>query len=243
MTDPVVVITGGAKRIGNAIAREFHAHQYRVIVHYRHSADDATALVNSLNALRPASAIAMHSDLDTEAAITHFATNALAYYGRVDTLINNASSFFPTPLNTLSSDDWDNLMHSNAKLPLWLSTALAPALKETRGSIISIADIYGMRPLAEHAIYSMAKASNMMLTQSLARELAPQVRANGIAPGAILMPEHNTDALYKQQLLAKTPLATLGEPNDIAQAAYFLATARFITGHILPVDGGRHVMI
>lgn len=243
MSSPVVVITGGAKRIGNAIAHEFHARGYNVIVHYRQSKNEAVELISALNKVRPDSAIALYSMLDTDEAITEFAAQALSRYQRIDCLINNASSFYPTPIDTLASADWDNLMHSNAKLPLWLSTACAPALQQSKGAIISIADIYGIRPLSEHTIYSMAKASNIMLTQSLARELAPDVRVNGIAPGAILLPEHNTSAQHQQQLIEKTPLARLGDPTDIAKAAYFLATSRFITGHILPVDGGRHVMI
>lgn len=238
---PVALITGGARRIGATISQWLHHHQYRVVIHYRHSAAEAQRLVDHLNGLRPASAALVQADLHRDDAIAPLVESALSSFGRVDALINNASSFYPTPIGEATSAQWDELMNSNAKAPFFLSQALVPELRQRRGCIINIADIHGSQPLAEHTLYCMAKAANVMLTQSLARELAPYVRVNSVAPGAILWPEQaaELDTSGKQNILARIPLARLGTPANIAQAVYMLLQNDYITGQVLPVDGGR----
>jgi pteridine reductase len=242
----VALITGGAKRIGAELARHLHATDFNVVIHYRESAQAAQDLAASLNQRRPNSACIFQADLTKADQLQQLAHFAQAQWQRLDLLVNNASSFYPTPIDTATEDDWDNLMGSNLKAPFFLAQALAPELKKQRGCIINIADIYADRPLRQHSIYSIAKAGNLMLTKTLAQELAPEVRVNGIAPGAILWPEQEgkVNATDKNNLLQKIPLAELGQASDIAQTLIFLATqAPYISGQIISVDGGRSTSI
>lgn len=243
---PVALITGGAQRIGAAIVSKLHQAGYNTVIHYRHSRDQADALAATLNNRRTGSAITVSADLDDIAAIQQLANQAVQAWGHIDALINSASGFFPTPVGSINEQQWDELVGSNMKAPLFLSQALAPFLAKQQGAIVNIADIYAERPLPGHTVYCMAKAGNAMLTKSLARELAPQVRVNGIAPGAILWPDHGgaTDSLSQQKLLEKVPLARTGQAQDIADTVLFLLRdAPYITGQIIAVDGGRSVAI
>jgi pteridine reductase len=239
---PVALVTGSAQRIGATIARTLHTAGYNTVIHYRNSKIQAQTLTDELNALRENSAVCISANLNSTQAIQTLATTALEIWGRMDALVNSASSFYPTPLGSTTEAQWDDLINSNMKAPFFLAQALATALAEQYGAIVNIADIYAEKPLAEHTIYCMAKAGNVMLTQSLARELAPQVRVNGVAPGAILWPEHGGAAAKssQQKLLEKIPLARTGLPEDIANAVLFLLRdAPYITGQIITVDGGR----
>ena len=241
---PVILITGAARRIGAAIARHIHGAGYKVLIHCNQSIDTANILCNELNALRANSAHPLQADLTNMSQVNALAKNATQYWGRVDALINNASSFYPTPLAEASESDWDELIGSNVKGPYFLCQALAEALKKSRGAIVNIADIHARQPLAEHSIYCIAKAGNTMLTKSLAKELAPHVRVNGIAPGAILWPENNTEmsAASKQKILNNIPLSRLGDEQDIARLAHFLITdANYVSGQVIAVDGGSHL--
>ncbi|WP_439133942.1 pteridine reductase [Pseudomaricurvus sp.] len=240
-TTAVALITGGARRIGAEIIRQLHQQGYRVLIHYRHSRDEAQALADLLNQVRSDSAALIQADLSQDESIESLATAAIAVFGRIDVLINNASSFYPTPIGHATLDQWDELMSSNAKAPFFLSQALAPELSKRTGCIINIADIHARKPLKEHTLYCMAKAANVMLTESLARELAPTVRVNSVAPGAILWPEDaaELDSEGKQSILGRIPLARTGAPENIAQAVLCLLQNDYITGQVLPVDGGR----
>lgn len=237
-TAPVVFITGAARRVGAETARAFHAAGFRVVIHYRNSEQEATDLVSALNQARPESAACLQSPLDARASIETAADQAVAIFGRVDVLINNASSFFPTPWGEITDDAIHTLMHSNLLLPMAMIQALAPELAHRNGAIINLVDIHALRPLANHPAYGAAKAGLISLTKSAALDLAPEVRANAIAPGAILLPEQEGDD-YEQALTGNVPLARMGHPTDIAEAALFLATAPYVTGQVLAVDGGR----
>ncbi|MDO6539787.1 SDR family oxidoreductase [Alteromonas stellipolaris] len=259
---PVALITGAAKRIGATMAKTLHSAGYRVIVHYGHSAKDANALVNSLNNIRPNSAICLQADLCKLEDITRLAEQATAPdafslgsnivhalgsdsdssvqpANRINVLINNASSFYPTPLGDISANDWQSLVGSNVQGPLFLSQALWPALKASHGCIINMVDMHIDRPLPHHTVYGLAKTALASITRSLAVEMAPEVRVNGIAPGAILWPERELEHDQKQRLLDSIPLGGLGSPEDIANTATFLILAKYITGQIIYVDGGR----
>ena len=260
---PVALITGAAKRIGATMAKTLHSAGYRVIIHYGHSAEDAKALVNSLNAERPNSAICLQADLCKLEDITRLAEQATApdafslgsntvhaesnvkagsnvkAMARIDVLINNASSFYPTPLGDISANDWQALVGSNVQGPLFLSQALWPTLKASNGCIINMVDMHIDRPLPHHTVYGLAKTALASITRSLAVEMAPEVRVNGIAPGAILWPERELEHDQKQRLLDSIPLGGLGSPEDIANTATFLISANYITGQIIYVDGGR----
>lgn len=260
---PVALITGAAKRIGATMAKTLHSAGYRVIIHYGHSAEDANALVNSLNAERPNSAICLQADLCKLEDITRLAEQATApdafslgsntvhansnpeadssvkAKARIDVLINNASSFYPTPLGDISANDWQALVGSNVQGPLFLSQALWPTLKACNGCIINMVDMHIDRPLPHHTVYGLAKTALASITRSLAVEMAPEVRVNGIAPGAILWPERELEHDQKQRLLDSIPLGGLGSPEDIANTATFLISANYITGQIIYVDGGR----
>ena len=238
----VALVTGGAKRIGSAIIKKLHTSGYNTIIHYRNSKESAEALATELNALRANSAVCISADLNKTDAIQQLAENALTAWGHIDALVNSASCFYPTPVGNTTESQWDELISSNMKAPFFLSQALAPALKKQQGAIVNIADIYAEKPLATRTVYCMAKAGNVMLTQSLARELAPYIRVNGVAPGAILWPEHGgaSDHNSQQRLLDKIPLARTGLPTDIADTVLFLLRdAPYITGQIIAVDGGR----
>lgn len=245
-TNPVVLITGAGRRIGANLAETLHSDGFNVVLHYRQSRCEAEALAQAFNQRCPNSAIVLQADLNNTDALVEFANAASSHWGRLDVLINNASAFYPTPLGKVTSETWDDLLGSNLKAPFFLAQALIPALKQQQGCIINIADIYAEKPLKEHPVYSIAKAGNVMLTKSLASELAPDIRVNGIAPGAIFWPEHaphnNTD--YINGMLHKIPLQRRGQAADIARTARFLIReAPYITGQIIAVDGGRNLQI
>ncbi len=243
----VALVTGSARRIGAVTVRTLHQQGATVIVHYRNSADDANALCDELNALRKDSCIIQQAELSDVISLKTMIDNIISESGRLDILINNASSFYPTVIGEIKESDWDKLMGSNLKAPLFLSQAAAPYLKKTQGCIINMVDIHSVRPLREHPVYCAAKAGLAMLTKSLAKELGPDIRVNGVSPGAILWPEtdeaenDSPEILAQHQsILDKTSLKRSGSAEDIANAILFLLTqADYITGHIIPVDGGR----
>lgn len=237
---PVVLITGAAQRLGAATARALHARGWRVIVHCRQSREKADELAAELNINRLNSCAVLQADLAQDAEVLQLATAAKAVWSRVDALINNASAFYPTPIGSATAENWDDLFSSNARAPFFLAQALAPELRRQQGAIINMLDIHAERPLREHTLYCMAKAANAMMTQSLACELAPDIRVNGIAPGAILWPSQGGNAAMQEKVLAGIPLQRLGEPADIARTIVFLLEeAPYITGQIIAVDGGR----
>ncbi len=239
---PVVLITGGARRIGAAIARHLHAAGYDIALHHRSAAGDAAALAEELQQQRANSVISVQAELADIDALPAMIETVVARFGRLDALVNNASSFYPTAVGATKSAQWDELFASNAKGPYFLSQAAAPYLRTQHGAILNMVDVYACMPLAGHPVYCMAKAALAMMTQSLARELAPEIRVNGIAPGAILWPETGKSASAQQSILAATPLGRAGCPEDIVKAALFLLRdAQFVTGQILAVDGGRSI--
>lgn len=239
LADKVALITGAAQRVGAVIARHLHGHGMRVMIHYRSSAEDAAALRDELLQQRPDSAAIIAGDLLDTAALPALIGQSHARWGRLDVLINNASSFYPTPLGAINEPQWDDLLGTNLKAPLFLSQAAAPLLATQQGCIVNIADIHADRPLKGYPVYCIAKAGLVMLTKSLARELAPAVRVNAVAPGAILWPEHAGEAT-REHILKRIALKRQGEPRDIAGAVRFLiAEAEYMTGQVLTVDGGR----
>ncbi len=236
------MITGAAKRIGAAIAERLHAEGASVAIHYRSSGEEASALSARLNQRRDGSAATFRADLNDEGAPQALVNEVLAWSGQLDVLVNNASSFYPTPLGKVDESDWDDLIGSNLKAPLFLSQAAAPSLKKAGGCIINIVDIHARRPLRDHIVYGPAKAGLVMLTRSLAKDLAPQVRVNGIAPGAIAWPENGMSEETRRNILRQVPLGRTGSPEDIAAAARFLiCDGTYVTGHVLVVDGGRSI--
>ncbi|OWY39050.1 pteridine reductase [Xenophilus sp. AP218F] len=242
----VVLITGAARRVGAGIARCLHARGLRVVLHYRGSRAAAEQLAGELNALRPTSAALVQADLLDAAALPGLAAEAAAAFGRLDGLVNNASSFFPTEVGQIDEAAWHDLMGSNLKAPLFLSQALAPELGRRGGAIVGIADIHVERPMKRHVVYNLAKAGHAQLIRSLAIELAPAVRVNGVAPGVNLWPdgEASFDAAERAAIEATIPLARTGVPEDIARAvAFLLLDATYVTGQILAVDGGRSVVL
>lgn len=240
----VVLITGAARRVGRAIAKHFHQHGYNIIVHYRHSEQDANALVTQLNTQRNASAVAISADLDNPAHYESLILHSYKAWHRLDVLMNNASTFFPTPISAAQLSDWDALFHSNLKAPFFLAQSAAPFLRASHGNIINITDIHAQKPLKNYSIYSCAKAGLRMLTQSLALELAPNIRVNAVAPGSVIWAEGKNVASerQKQSLLKHTLLKRQVTPNEIAQAALFLAEHAGITGQTITVDGGRFLL-
>jgi len=238
----LLLITGGARRVGAEIVRTLHEAGANVMIHYRNSAGAANGLMDELNRLRPGSA-AIHGEnlLDPDAADGLVAA-ALREFGRIDILVNNASTFYATPMGEITLAQWDDLMGSNLKAPFFLAQAAAPSLRTQRGLIVNIVDIHALRPLKRHPVYSIAKAGLAMLTRSLARELGPDIRVNGIAPGPVLWPEQGMDESLKREIIAKTALKRHGTPQDVARAALFLAKdAPYVTGQIIAVDGGRSI--
>lgn len=239
---PVALITGSAHRIGAHTARHLHGRGWNIVIHYRSRQDQANALKNELNGLREHSAVALQADLSRSDAIAPLAEQAIAAWGRLDGLVNNASVFYPNPTEKAQSDDWDTVMGTNLRAPFFLGQACLTALRESGGTIINLIDIYSQRPVADHPLYCASKSALASLTMSWAKDLAPDVRVNGVSPGAILWPEGKAeiDSQHQQSILAKTPLARTGQPEDIAGAiAFLLCDAPFITGQILSVDGGR----
>ena len=245
---PVVLITGAAQRIGAAIAAKFHHKGYRVIVHCRHSLDAAMAQVENYNHERPASATLLQADLASALEVEELAAAALGVFGRLDVLINNASSFYPTPFGSIQQSHWDDLIDSNLRAALFLSQAVAAELTARHGAIVNLVDTYADKPLAKHSVYSIAKAGVKAMTKSLAQELAPAVRVNGVAPGAILWPtalEDDSDPVTQERrakILQQIPLGSLGTVQQIADTVFFLATqAHYMTGAVIRVDGGRNL--
>ena len=239
MTSRTVLITGAAQNIGAAIARDLHAHGMDVVLHYNRSQADAQALTAELNRKRADSACAVRGDLLDFASYGPVIQQTLAFKGQLDVLINNASSFFPTPMGKISQQDWQELIAVNMQAPLFLAQEAAPSLAERSGCIINLTDIHAERPLLDYAVYSAAKAGLVMLTRALARELAPAIRVNGIAPGAILWPE-NMPPAEQQHILQQVSLQRPGEPGDISKAVrYLVDDADYTTGQILTLDGGR----
>jgi pteridine reductase len=243
LTDKVALITGGARRIGREIACRLHNEGMRIMIHYRSSGEDANALLSELNASRSDSAASVQGDLTDAAAPEQIILETVHKFGRLDALINNASTFYSTPVNDATEQQWDDLMAINLKAPFFLSQAAASLLDEYHGCIVNIVDIYGRRPLKSHPIYCAAKAGLIMLTRALARDLAPTVRVNAIAPGAILWPENYADEVSQQRIIARTPLKRMGSPTEIAAAVVFLIRdASFSSGQVISVDGGRCVV-
>ncbi len=240
LANQAALVTGAANRLGAQIARTLHQNGANLIIHYRGSHDAAAALVDELNRSRADSARAIGADLAVTTELNELATQAGEAFGGLDLLVNNASSFYPTAIGEIDEAVWDDLIASNFKAPLFLAQACYPALRRRSGTIINLLDIYAERPLNRHSVYCGAKAANRMLVKSLALELAPEVRVNGIAPGAILWPQDAAEGGAEQRaILEKVPLGRRGEPGDIAAAALFLATSPYITGEIISVDGGR----
>lgn len=236
----VALITGAAKRLGAACVRLLHSHDYNVVLHYHQSETEAKQLATELNALRPDSVILFKADLLQLEQVRKLAVEACKKWGHVDALVNNASQFFPGAIGAVQETDWDDLINSNIKAPFFLSQALAPSLIERQGCIVNIVDIHAEKGLLGYPVYSIAKAGLVAMTKSLAKELAPNVRVNAVAPGAILWPENSIDEMQKQEILQKVALQRCGNINDIAKAIKFLLEdADYITGHILTVDGGR----
>lgn len=240
---PTALITGGAKRIGAEICRKLHKAGFNLAIHFNHSKQAALSLAQEFNQQRPHSAETICASLGSKETATAVADQVLSLYGRCDLLVNNASSFYSTPFTEMSEAQWDDLFASNTKAPLFLAQSLASSLRENQGSIINIADIHAFRPMANHTIYCMAKAANIMLTKSLALELAPDIRVNGIAPGAMLWPEPHSESDANTELLNKIPLKKMGGTGPIADAVVFLASRdSYITGQILAIDGGKTLL-
>jgi pteridine reductase len=236
------LVTGAARRVGAAIVHSLHAAGANVVLHYRSSSEEASALAQELNEIRPDSATLAQCDLLDSAALSELADTAAAAFGGLDVLVNNASSFYPTPVGDIDEDDWNDLIGTNLKAPLFLSQAAAGALRERGGLIVNLADIHGVRPMRRHPVYCVAKAGLIMLTKSLARELGPQVRVNAISPGPVMWPEDGIDPALRDEIISRTALKRTGSAEDVARAVLFFATeAPFVTGQILAVDGGRSI--
>jgi pteridine reductase len=236
------LVTGAARRVGAAIARELHRHGANVLIHHRGSAAEAGALAASLNGLRRGSAALVQAELREDAALAGLVERSVQAFGGLDILVNNASAFYPTPVGEITSAQWDELLGSNLKAPLFLSQAAAPELRRRRGLIVNIVDIHALRPLKRHTVYSITKAGLAMLTRALARELGPEIRVNGVAPGPVAWPEDGMDPALKEEIVERTALKRAGSPEDVARAvAFFAKDAPYVTGQILAVDGGRSV--
>jgi pteridine reductase len=235
----VAFVTGSAKRIGNQTVRSLHAKGYRTIIHCNRSTDEAQVLVDELNQVSPNTAQFVTGDLTQHSQYQKIADDVIAAFGRLDVLVNNASSFYPTVVGETLLTEWDDLISTNLKAPFFLIQAFKQQLEQTNGCVINMIDIHAERPLKGYSVYCMAKAGLAMLTKSLSRELAPNIRVNGIAPGAILWHENDLNDQDKQQVISEISLQRLGSPEDIAQAILYLIDANYVTGQIIAVDGGR----
>ncbi len=244
MQGKVVLVTGGAKRVGAAISRRLHAAGANLVLHYRSSAREALDLRDELDALRPGSAAACQADLLDLAALRSLVDQAVERFGRLDALVNNASSFYATPLAGVDERQWHDLLGTNLRAPLFLAQAAAAELRRRHGCIVNIADIHAERPMHGHLLYSVAKSGLVALTRALAQEMAPQVRVNAVAPGVIMWPENEAwvDEEQRRKIVAHTLLKREGEPDDIAKAVAFLVQdAPYVTGQVIAVDGGRSI--
>ncbi len=238
----VALVTGAARRIGAAIATTLHSAGADVLIHYRGSKDAAANLAAHLNSSRVDSAMIVQAELCQPEAVENLIGAAIQWADRLDVLVNNASSFYPTAIGQITEEAWSDLVGTNLKAPLFLSQAAAPHLEKTRGNIVNIVDIHARKPLRDHHIYGAAKAGLVMLTQSFAKDLAPRVRVNGVAPGAIAWPENGMSAAVKENIIAQIPLGEAGQPSDIANAVLFLVRdAPYMTGQIISIDGGRSI--
>jgi len=237
----VALITGAAKRIGEQIARTLHAEGAFVVIHYRDSSAEALALVSELNAQREKSSISYQAELGDVAALQGMVADVITVTGRLDVLVNNASGFYPTPIGEVKEDDWQQLLDSNLKGPLFLSQAAAPHLKKAKGCIVNMVDIHADRPIINHSVYCAAKAGLVMLTKSLASDLGPEIRVNAVAAGAIIWPE-TMQSEQADEIVSRIALKRRGEPSDIADTVFFLVNqASYMTGQIITVDGGRTI--
>ncbi len=244
MQGKTVLVTGGAKRVGAAIVRRLHAAGANVAIHCRASLEDALALRAELNDKRPDSACTLQADLLDVAALSRIVEETVQQFGHLDALVNNASSFYPTPLDKVNEQQWNDLLGTNLKAPIFLAQAAAAELRRRHGCIVNIVDIHADFPMHGHLLYNIAKSGLAGLTRALAQELAPQVRVNGIAPGVSLWPENAAwqDEEQRRKIIAHTLLKREGEPDDIARTVQFLiADAPYITGQIMAVDGGRSI--
>lgn len=239
----VALVTGAARRIGAAIARRLHADGNDLALHYRDSRAEMDALLDELNGDRPGSVIALRAELAEFDRIPELVAHTVGHFGRLDALVNNASAFYPTPIGTTTPAQWDELFASNARAPFFLAQAAAPHLKASHGGIVNLVDIHAEQPLRGHAVYCMAKSALRMLTKSLALDLAPEVRVNAIAPGAILWPEQGKDEASQQALIARTPLGRTGTPEEVAATVAWLLgdVSGYVTGQTIRVDGGRGI--
>ena len=236
------LVTGAARRIGAVIAEALHEAGAGVIIHYFNSAEPADALVERLNSERAGSALAVQCDLRETSGLDRMISEVVDRSGRLDVLVNNASSFYPTPPGSITAAQWRDLIDTNLKAPLFLSQAALPHLRKTGGTIVNIVDVHWQRPLRNHPVYGAAKAGLAMLTRSLAKDLGPEIRVNGISPGAILWPEAGLPERTRESIIRQIPLKRPGEPRDIAAAVLFLVRdAPYVNGQILAVDGGRSV--
>jgi pteridine reductase len=240
LTGKSALVTGAARRVGAAVVRKLHAAGANVVLHYRSSAEAAEAVARELNAKRPDSVVLVEADLLDVRQLQTLPAIATSNFGSLDILVNNASTFYPTPVSDITEIDWDDLMGTNLKAPLFLSQAASSALRISNGLIVNIADIHGTQPLSRHTVYSLAKAGVVMLTKSLARELGPSIRVNAVAPGPVMWPEDGMDKELQARIVDRTALKRPGSPDDVARAVLFFATeAPYVTGQILAVDGGR----
>lgn len=240
----VALITGGARRIGAEVSRRLHAEGMNLVIHYHSSEIDAHNLQSELLEVRPDSVVLVQGDILNVAKLRNLVQETVRAFNGIDVLLNNASTFYPTPIDEATEKQWDDLVGTNLKAPFFLAQAAAPHLRKSDGCIINMADIHGDRPLKNHPIYSIAKAGTVMLTKTLARDLGPEIRVNGIAPGAIMWPESDLDEMAKQRIISRTPLKSCGDPEDIARTVLFLIKdAPFVTGHVIPVCGGRSVVL
>ena len=241
---PVALVTGAARRVGAVIALRLHAAGYDIALHHRASAAEAAALAARMQAERPDSVLLLQGELADDAVPARLVADCLARFGRLDALVNNASAFYPTPVGEATPAQFDELFAANARAPFFLAQAAAPALRAAGGAIVNLADIYGERPLPAHTLYCMAKAALLMLTRSLARELGPEVRVNAVAPGAVLWPDGGKAEKEKAAMLAATALGRAGDPADVAEAVrWLLQDARYTTGDVIRVDGGRSLSL
>ncbi|MFQ5936572.1 MAG: pteridine reductase [Acidiferrobacterales bacterium] len=241
----VALITGGARRVGAQVVRRLHAEGMNAAVHYHSSEDQAHALQRELHEVRGDSILLLRGNLlGGPKLLQNLVYEAVEAFGRLDVVINNASTFYPTAVTEATEKQWNDLIGTNLKTPFFLAQAAADQLKTNHGCIVNIADIHGERPLKGHPIYSVAKAGLIMLTRALARELAPEVRVNAVAPGAIMWPEDGPDEMAKHRIISRTALKRAGDPDDIARTVLFLVRdASYITGQLLAVDGGRSIVL